>query len=318
MKKILLGLTLITCTALQSNAQEVVVIKQNSKDTAGKPLIDTSNMTITINGDEIMLNGEKVKGNDPRLRKIKRMNVLGGQAGPTSPSNKAFLGVSTKPSEEGALVVSVSPESPAAKAGLKEDDIITKINNETISGPVELFEQIGKYKPEEKINVEFLREGKKNKKAIALAKNKIPAIARAEGPGQNWDEDVQVFNFDNDNFNKNFNGNFKRGFRLPELPNLDRIDVMTKKPKLGVSIEDLEEGNGVIIKAVTPGSPAEKAGLKVGDIITLLDKQEVKEVDDLKWEYFEAGQNIKLGIMRNKEQKTIEVKIPKKINSADL
>ena len=391
MKKILLGLTLICLVILQSNAQEVVIIKQSGKDSAFKPLIvvdgvitenkeikdispsdiksmnvlkgagatekygqkgengvieistkakyktvlDTSNITVTVNGDEIILNGEKVNANDPRLKKIKRINVIrtpgtpgtpetpGMPAAPPPPINKAFLGVSTKSTENGAQVVEVSPESPAAKAGLKENDIITKINKEAIDGPAALFEQIGKFKPEDKITVEFLREGKSIKKEVVLAKNKMPAIARAEAlsPLDGLDSDVEVYNFDAENFNKrgeNFNRNFKRGFALPNLPNLEGIDVMSKKPKLGISIEDLEEGHGVKIKTVNSGSPADKAGLKVGDIITTVDKHEVKEVNDIKWQYFEAGQNIKIGIIRNKENKIIEVKIPKKINSADL
>ena len=387
MKKILLGLTLISAVAIKSNAQEVVVIKQNGKDSSDRPLIvidgvisenknmnqipptdiksinvikgtgatekygqkgekgvveistkpkyktvlDTSNITVTINGDEIMLNGEKVNANDPRLKRIKRINVLrapGPPPPPPAPMNEAFLGVSTKATEDGAQVVEVSEESPAAKAGLKEDDIITKINNEAIDGPAELFEQIGKFKPEDKITVEFLREGKSIKKEVILAKNKMPAIARAQSPMEELNmnleglnKELEVYNFDAENFNKrgeNFNRNFKRGFALPNLPNLEGIDVMSKKPKLGISIEDLEEGHGVKIKTVNSGSPAEKAGLKVGDIITTVDKHEVKEVNDIKWQYFEAGQNIKIGIIRNKENKIIEVKIPKKINSADL
>ena len=388
MKKILLGLTLICLVILQSNAQEVVIIKQSGKDSAFKPLIvvdgvitenkeikdispsdiksmnvlkgagatekygqkgengvieistkakyktvlDTSNITVTVNGDEIILNGEKVNANDPRLKKIKRISVIrtpgtpetpGMPAAPPPPINKAFLGVSTKATENGAQIVEVSPESPAAKAGLKEDDIITKINKEAIDGPAALFEQIGKFKPEDKITVEFLREGKSIKKEVVLAKNKMPAIARAEAlsPLDGLDSDVEVYNFDAEDFNKrgeNFNRNFKRGFALPNLPNLEGIDVMSKKPKLGISIEDLEEGHGVKIKTVNSGSPADKAGLKVGDIITTVDKHEVKEVNDIKWQYFEAGQNIKIGIIRNKENKIIEVKIPKKINSADL
>ena len=377
MKKVLLGLTLVCTVALQSNAQEVVVIKQNGKDSSDKPLIvidgvisenknmnqipptdiksinvikgagatekygqkgekgvveistkpkyktvlDTNNITVTINGDEIMLNGEKVNANDPRLKRIKRISVLrapGPPPPPPAPMNKAFLGVSTKATEDGAQVVEVSAESPAAKAGLKENDIITKINNEEIDGPTALFEQIGKFKPEDKITIEFLREGKTIKKEVVLAKNKIKSITKAESPGQNWNDDIEVYNFDNNNFNRNFNRDFKKGFRLPDFPNLDGIDVMAKKPKLGISIEDIEEGQGVKIKAINEGSPAEKAGLKVGDIITTIDKHEVKEVNDIKWQYFEAGQNIKVGIIRNKENKFIEVKIPKKINSADL
>ena len=291
-----------------------------------KTVIDTSNITVIVNGDDIMLNGEKVNANDPRLKKIKRISVTrtpGPPPPPPAPINKAFLGVSTKASEEGAVVVNVSPESPAAKAGLKEDDIITKINNEAIDGPTELFEQIGQYKPEDKITVEFLREGKSIKKEVVLAKNKVPSIVRAEtlSPLDGLDSDVEVYNFDAEDFNKrgeNFNRNFKRGFRLPDFPNLEGIDVMAKKPKLGISIEDVEEGQGVKITTVNRYSPAEKAGLKVGDIITNIDKHEVKEVNDIKWQYFEAGQTIKLGISRNKENKIIEVKIPKKINSADL
>ena len=303
-----------------------ITTKSSSKPTnkMGKTIvgfeIDTTNLSITVDGDQVMLNGEKVDPKDPRLKKIKRINVLGGPnssplmgvmldplapEAPPAPMNKAFLGVSTETSSEGALVVEVSPESPAAKAGLAEDDIITQVNKDPIKKQSDLYAAIGKYKEGDKVTIEYLRDGKKNKKEIVLAKNKMEAR-------------TEVFEFVPDNFNQNFNKNFRKGFALPNLPNLEEIYVNTKKPKLGISIEDLEEGNGVKITMVNRYSPADKAGLKVGDIITSLDKHEVKEVNDIKWQYFDAGQTLKLGIMRNKEVKTIEVKIPKKINSADL
>lgn len=391
MKKIFLGMVFFTTTALATQAQEVVVIKKSSKDSANKPLvvidgvitpnkdmnelspndiqsmnvlkgasakviygekgengvieittkssskptnkmgktivgfeIDTTNLSITVDGDQVMLNGEKVDPRDPRLKKIKRINVLGGPnsktikgllldplapEAPPAPMNKAFLGVSTETSSEGALVVEVSPESPAAKAGLAEDDIITQVNKDPIKKQSDLYAAIGKYKEGDKVTIEYLRDGKKNKKEIVLAKNKMEAITEAY--------EFVPDNF-NQNFNKDFNKNFRKGFALPNLPNLEEIYVNTKKPKLGISIEDLEEGNGVKITAVNEASPASKAGLKIGDIITSIDKHEVKEVNDIKWQYFDAGQTLKLSIMRNKEVKTIEVKIPKKINSADL
>jgi serine protease Do len=391
MKKIFLGMVFFTTTALATQAQEVVVIKKSSKDSANKPLvvidgvitpnkdmnelspndiqsmnvlkgasakviygekgengvieittkssskptnkmgktivgfeIDTTNLSITVDGDQVMLNGEKVDPRDPRLKKIKRINVLGGPnsktikgllldplapEAPPAPMNKAFLGVSTETSSEGALVVEVSPESPAAKAGLAEDDIITQVNKDPIKKQSDLYAAIGKYKEGDKVTIEYLRDGKKNKKEIVLAKNKMEARTELY--------EFVPDNF-NQNFNKDFNKNFRKGFALPNLPNLEEIYVNTKKPKLGISIEDLEEGNGVKITAVNEASPASKAGLKIGDIITSIDKHEVKEVNDIKWQYFDAGQTLKLSIMRNKEVKTIEVKIPKKINSADL
>ncbi len=289
----------------------------------GLSIIDTNNITITVDGDQVLLNGEKVDPRDPRLKKVKMMKVLGGSMAHTDPMaptpppmNKAFLGVSTKTGDQGAVVVDVNEESPAAKAGLKEDDIITQVDNEAIKNPTDLYKAIGKHKEGDKINIEFLRDGKKNKKEIVLAKNKTLSAP-------SWDSiNGNVFEFETDNFNHNFNREFnknlRKGFALPNLPNLEEIYVNTKKPKLGISIEDLEEGSGVKIKAVTDGSPADKAGLKLGDIITNIDKHEVKEVNDIKWQNFDAGQTLKLSIIRNKEVKTIEVKIPKKINSADL
>ena len=375
MKRIIVGLSLVAFFALGTQAQEVVVIKQNKKDTADKPLmvidgviqenknmndispndiqsvnvykgplatekygkkgergvveiitkgkgvsiIDTNNISITVDGDQILLNGEKIDPKDPRLKKIKRISVIGkplAPASPLGPMNKAFLGVATKASSEGALIVDVNEGSPAAKAGLKEEDIITQVNKEKIEGPSDLYKVIGQYKADDKITVEYIREGKKNQKEIVLAKNKMDVIEAS--PNNNFNNNVDVFKLEDDEMDKGFDKKFRRGFALPDFPNIDEIYVNTKKPKLGISIEDLEEGNGVKITMVNKYSPADKAGLKVGDIITSIDKHDVKEVNDIKWQYFEAGQTIKLSVNRNKENKIIEVKIPKKINSADL
>jgi len=375
MKRIIVGLSLVAFFALGTQAQEVVVIKQNKKDTADKPLmvvdgviqenknmndispndiqsvnvykgplatekygkkgergvveiitkgkgvriIDTNNISITVDGDQILLNGEKIDPKDPRLKKIKRISVIGkplAPASPLGPMNKAFLGVATKATAEGALIVDVNEGSPAAKAGLKEEDIITQVNKEKIEGPSDLYKVIGQYKADDKITIEYIREGKKNQKEIVLAKNKMDAIEAS--PNNNFNRDVDVFKLEGDEMDRGFDKKFRRGFALPDFPNIDEIYVNTKKPKLGISIEDLEEGNGVKITMVNKYSPADKAGLKVGDIITSIDKHDVKEVNDIKWQYFEAGQTIKLSVNRNKENKIIEVKIPKKINSADL
>ena len=58
-------------------------------------------------------------------------------------TNEAFLGVVTEQTEQGAKINQVSDESPAAKAGLKEGDIITKVNDIKIDGPASLYDAIG-------------------------------------------------------------------------------------------------------------------------------------------------------------------------------
>jgi serine protease Do len=103
------------------------------------------------------------------------------------------------------------------------------------------------------------------------------------------------------------------------MPELDALNArINKRPKLGISIEDTESGEGVKIKNVTTGSPAEKAGLKSNDIITEFDENKVTDVNDLKWNYLQEGQVLKFTVLRNGEKKKIEVKIPKKLKSADL
>ena len=237
-------------------------------------------------------------------------------------TNQAFLGVVTEETEQGAKINQVSEESPAAKAGLKEGDIITKVNDIKIDGPASLYDAIGKSKPEDKVTISYIRNGKTNTLVASLAKNKNTMqyynFSSPEGQG-GPSFDITPKQYFDPNTRKLQPG--QRGFSfIPNFPGMEGMTIpgFEKKPKLGISIEDLEEGKGVKIKAIQEGSPADKAGLKVGDIITSIDKDEVKEVNDIKGQYFEAGQSIKVVIFRDKASKTIEVKIPKKINSADL
>ncbi|MEN9697279.1 MAG: hypothetical protein RLZ56_700 [Bacteroidota bacterium] len=299
------------------------------------------NLSIVVDGDNITINGKPADKNDPRLKIIKgrgkmRMNPLNGEfktlpdmndemqeieiedmMAPQAPvSNKAFLGVITEAatSTKGARINTVSEESPAQKAGLKVEDVITKVNDKSIDGPKALYEAIGTCKPEEKINITYLRAGKELKATAVLAKNKAGNI------NQNFSFVVP---------NGQMPNNFKRGFRISpdqnfnfEMPDMPALDGMiqrnNKKPKLGLSIEDTELGEGVRIKSVSSGSNAEKAGLKVNDIITQFDDEKVTDVSDLQWEYLQEGQVLKFTILRNGEKKQIEVKIPKKLKTADL
>ena len=316
-----------------------------AKDTNYKTVIDTNiNLSIMVDGDKITINGKPADKNDPRLKmtgKSKMIRVEKGKkapekviiqefseeadpnengmesddildmVSPTPKVNKAFLGVISEENEKGAKINTVSEGSPAEKTGLKKDDIITKVNDKKIDGPKSLYEAIGAFKPEDKVTISYIRDGKEQKTTTTLAKNKTLTAPKTFS-----------FSFPEGQMPNRLG----RGFRISpdqnfnfELPELDALNArINKRPKLGISVEDTESGDGVKIKNVTAGSPAEKAGLKSNDIITEFDENKVSDVNDLKWNYLQEGQVIKFSILRNGEKKKIEVKIPKKLKSADL
>jgi serine protease Do len=241
-----------------------------------------------------------------------------------SKTNQAFLGVVTEETEKGAKINQVSEESPAAKAGLKEGDIITKVNDIKIDGPASLYDAIGKSKPEDKVTISYIRNGKTNTQVVSLAKNK---------------NTVQLYNFSSpegqggpsfDAYPKQYlDPNTRkyqqrpRGFSfIPNFPGMEGMTIpgFENKPKLGISIEDTETADGVKITNVSENSPAAKSGLLENDIIVQVNDQKIKEVDGLKPIIKDAkeGTSFTFQVKRNKELKTIIVKLPKKLKTADL
>jgi len=240
-------------------------------------------------------------------------------------TNEAFLGVVTEATEQGAKINQVSDESPAAKAGLKEGDIITKVNDIKIDGPAALYEAVGKSKPEEKVTISYIRSGKTNTLVASLAKNKNTMqyynFSSPERPGAP-SFDMSPRQYFDPNTRKLQPSPRGFSFAIPNFPGMEdmRIAGVENKPKLGISIEDLETGEGVNITSVNENSPAAKSGLKENDIIVQVNDQKIKDVDALKPIIKEAkeGSSFTFQVKRNKELKTIVVKLPKKLKTADL
>ena len=317
------------------DSSKVTVIIDNAKNIQEKK--DTNiTMKVVVEGNKITINGKEVDENDPRLHKegkdqrkiiLKKLDtpsLIEDQevdnfdwVKPEAPkTNQAFLGVITEANELGAKINQVSEQSPAAKAGLKEGDIITKVNDIKIDGPEALYDAIGKFKPDEKVTISYVSSGKKNSQVVSLAKNKNA---------------ISNFNYNFNLPNGQISPNEERklqtqprrfNFSIPHFPGMDDLSIagIENKPKLGISIEDVENGEGVNITNVTENSPAAKSGLKENDIIVKVNDEKIKDVDDLKPIIKEAkeGANFTFQIKRNKEIKTIIVKLPKKLKTADL
>jgi serine protease Do len=215
--------------------------------------------------------------------------------------NRALLGVITeKGNEPGAVVKKVSTGSAAEKAGLKEGDIITRVDEITIGNPDDLVKAIGKYKPETKAVVAYTREGKSAKVTVTLGALK--------------DDYKYNYNFRFPN-RENFN------FRVPGNDLAPRVwGWPSPEPKLGIKAQDTEEGNGVKVLDIDDDSPADKAGLKEGDIITSFDGKAVTNVSQLADLAREGKGKASFSVQYNRDGKSnqTEVKIPKKLKTADL
>ena len=100
----------------------------------------------------------------------------------------------------------------------------------------------------------------------------------------------------------------------------DFITKLDDGPKMGISIEDVEEGTGAKVIEVTEGSPAAKAGITKNDIIIAVDGKEIKDVTALqeKAGTLEAGSTLNVKLMRDGKSKEVTVKIPKKVKKANI
>jgi serine protease Do len=170
--------------------QENIIIKKKG-DKNEKVTVVVDGETITVNGMpiedfndenlEIITRKGKAIANEmaPRIRKMVRSFDGSG----VGASNKAFLGVTSEMVEQGAKITGITKASAAEKAGLQIGDIITKIGAEKIDEKNGLFTAIGKYKPEEKIMITYIRNGAEATTEAALDKNKTSNIVTWNSEG---------------------------------------------------------------------------------------------------------------------------------------
>lgn len=220
--------------------------------------------------------------------------------------NKPMLGVSTKPSKnnEGAEVENVVPNSPAQKIGLQKGDIITRVNDKNIYAPKDLVEAINTFKPGNEVEVTYERDNKFLTKNVVLDKKDVTTYKG-------------IMPFNEDMF-----GQFDQDGNNPFLMNPYRMNpyMNNNNPKIGVSVEDRANGEGVLVQDVTENSAAQKAGIEKDDIITSFNSKEISNVDDLLNAIAEAKnkENVSLDILRSGVKRQISLKMPKNLKKRDL
>jgi C-terminal processing protease CtpA/Prc len=213
------------------------------------------------------------------------------------------------PAERGVLLERVVPDSPAAKAGLKDNDVITEINGQRVEGAAQFRRMIHEIPAGRSAQFTVWRDGRAQTLSVTLGKS--------EERGNMWFKTApRAFSFQ------------LPKIEIPELapPDMDwgaYAGVLAgARPRLGIDAEDLNgqfgaffgapDGEGVLVREVNAGSPAEKAGVKSGDVITSLNGERVRSLGDLREKL--AGKReektVKLGVLRNKSEVSITVELP--------
>ena len=158
---------------------------------------------------------------------------------------------------KGALVAATVPDSPAAKAGLKDGDVITALNGQPVTDPNNLKNQVSSFAPGTKLNLDVLRDGKTTQIAVTTAEK--PGAKRIGKSGldglskNNRSDDEGVLN----------------GVAVEDLDRAGRRDL-NFPAKL----------KGALITQVEPNSASARAGLKPGDVILEINREPVTNAKD--------------------------------------
>ena len=233
---------------------------------------------------------------------------------------RGWLGVSIEENEEGKVgIIAIEKESPAELAKLKEGDIVLKIEREEVASTKMLAKEIRKRKPGKTVTLKIERNGKEIDVKVKL--------------GEYSEKNVRI----------ELESKFPRLFiapKPPKPPGIPKLPELRKLPKppeppeprifswglehrkyIGIYLEEInrelseyfgvKEGRGLLVAKITKDSPAEKAGLKVGDVIIKADGIRTERARDLTGviQDKEKGKRIKLELLRNKKVRSVEVEI---------
>lgn len=179
------------------------------------------------------------------------------------------------PAERGVLITAVEKDSPADKAGLKVNDVVTEYNGQRLESTSQFRRMVRESLAGRAAQLTVWRDGRAQTLSATLGSNRDRmehTFSLRTGPLMGSRE----FKFDGDMFKF-------------DMPN---IFVASRAPVLGISAEDISGqfgdyfgvpgGEGILVREVNSGSPAEKAGMKAGDVITKIDGEKVSSLEELR------------------------------------
>jgi serine protease Do len=214
----------------------------------------------------------------------------------------------------GVGITQVAKDSPAEKAGLRKDDVILRFDGENVTSTRKLTRLVSEVAPDQSVRLAISRGGSEQEVSVIIGKRNesmnagegfralqglqgMPDLRglmtpegrggnvwKWEGPGQGGD---MVFAFGNNR----------------------RIGISTMQlTKQLAEYFGIADGQGVLVTSVAEDSPAAKAGIKAGDVITAIDGEKVDGAGDVARGINKRKEgDVTLTVIRKGNQRTITV-----------
>ncbi|HEX8723145.1 MAG TPA: PDZ domain-containing protein [Pyrinomonadaceae bacterium] len=246
-------------------------------------------------------------------------NFLGVRTEEVTRENASRYGLSGEP--RGVGVREVVKGSPAEKAGLRAGDVILRFDGEPVTSVRKLTRLVEESAPEHTARLTVLRGGSEQELSATLARREpfvnsrfgemVGVYPNVDGEvakqleerlknSETWKHNEEQMRRQLEGMGRKYPGLFGNAYRR-------RIGVTTTA--LGKQLADyFGVSHGVLVSAVEEGSPAEKAGLRAGDVLTEVDGRQVGDADDLV-EALSAKEEgeVTLTVVRDRKQRTVRV-----------
>jgi serine protease Do len=199
--------------------------------------------------------------------------------------------------DQGVEIKRVDPESPAAKAGLKENDVILEVNGKPIEDIEQFQSSIGDTQPGTNVNLTIWRSGAKQTVSAKLdtRPDNIYSFLAPDAPDAIPPRPPLPPNIDN-----------PFGY-LPGNTPLVGFEGEELNPQLA---EFFGVKDGVLVRSVNPMTPASKAGLKAGDVVVKVNGTPVMSPREITGLVRTSRKKaVTFTVVRNKKEMTLNVEL---------
>jgi hypothetical protein len=246
-------------------------------------------------------------------------------------------GPQTAQQQEGVAIQDVRPDSPAARAGLRNGDVITRVGNRLVEDFNDLANAITRYQHGDRLNIRVQRGGQERTFSVTVGERAGDRMPRADeeqardrsdryARGQEYGAD-QIQRLQR--MLQQLEGQFRGGDReqYGRWQEADRrrggvafLGVQTREWTPDASDRPgARADRGVVVTDVDPDSPAAEAGLRRGDVITGVDGRNIATPQELRQRVRQAGasQEITVTVLRGNRQQEIRAHLDGALGDAD-